>query len=842
MLTQVSIQRGAFLNGAANALVSGVAPEFESSDSQQDSTFGVDSSEITEHHLQAALSSHQVEATSGTSSDVSKKAYHIPTPKTVEVLNQAQYNQEYPPNVYSDPVTYVRFSDPVESMVHGAPYCMDEDDNGWLVKHNDKVQCELDMALKDVKEADKSLKLQSLASEDAKYCHVSEDQFETVMYVFERATCERHPLLELDMSKLPILSDLLPEFNSNSAASSLALPELPPLASDALVHAASGPLRQMNGKSVKNGKKVDTCAEKWTASNPFKNLPALKPCAQAVYPWWKLRRQAREGKPIVPQLNFDESNENDPYVCFRRREVKSARKTRKTDTLQLEKLVRLESELKQATQLFLMVAQRERVKEQQVGKAHQCWNQAMELMKLKRQWGILGPAKGEEDESLIFGVQPDPTLPVPTAASAQNAQLLKKKRKAEENATPTTLKLRRPKTGEADSSVSKTDNTGGTGSALVDRIRSVQAYIERECTRRQQADAVMEDLTDGAFQPFASPTSLRAFRPIQSDNNDTHFWSNHPFARPGRQSCFRRRVGRGGRVFLDRRPFAVSPAPAHIGAWPRQRQNGFPLATFGYGRHECKRGDTSGRVGFPSASDALRSYAPFVYSARVSPMLLPTPHLSWDPLTKDPRMPLSHNPTARFGLSSETRNNTFDMQNAEIASTASDSTDRSRISEDTGDGQSTQATDVEQDTMQEDKTYDKDNSSDEEESMEEQMERAQKLAERWRYDEDGGRWAGLGLLGLGGMEGDEEAVLDDFDQRFIRYRMSLLDETNLLKLSTDWTHMRQALAAAAAYSSTNVVPAVTDTAKTATSSGTQPVPKATSTTPVVEPSSNHKAA
>ena len=85
-------------------------------------------------------------------------------------------------------------------------------------------------------------------------------------------------------------------------------------------------------------------------------------------------------------------------------------------------------------------------------------------------------------------------------------------------------------------------------------------------------------------------------------------------------------------------------------------------------------------------------------------------------------------------------------------------------------------------------------------------------------------------------------MLDDFDQRFIRYRMSLLDETNLLKLSTDWTHMRQALAAAAAYSSTNVVPAVTDTAKTATSSGTQPVPKATPTTPVVEPSSNHKAA
>ena len=71
------------------------------------------------------------------------------------------------------------------------------------------------------------------------------------------------------------------------------------------------------------------------------------------------------------------------------------------------------------------------------------------------------------------------------------------------------------------------------------------------------------------------------------------------------------------------------------------------------------------------------------------------------------------------------------------------------------------------------------------ESPEELAERYERLAERWRYDEDGGRWAGLGLLGLGGMEGDEEAVLDDYDPRFVRYRMSLLDEANLLKLSTD---------------------------------------------------------
>lgn len=135
---------------------------------------------------------------------------------------------------------------------------------------------------------------------------------------------------------------------------------------------------------------------------------------------------------------------------------------------------------------------------------------------------------------------------------------------------------------------------------------------------------------------------------------------------------------------------------------------------------------------------------------------------------------------------------------AEVASTSSASSEHSKSSEDVGDGQSTQATDIEQDvTMHESKDLGiASDSEDELPSPEEQRERALKLAERWRYDEDGGRWAGLGLLGLGGMEGDEEAVLDDYDHRFVRYRMSLLDETNLLKLSTDWTYMRQALAAA----------------------------------------------
>ncbi|PKI84539.1 Epl1p [Malassezia vespertilionis] len=751
---------------------------------------------------EAALSSHQLEATQTSE----KRPYHIPTPKSLEVLTSKQYNDLYPPNAYSDPITYVRTSHTTEDTVKGAPYFLDEDDQGWLDKHNDKVRKQLESALKNPKNMPANAKdhelartqaIATLVSQDPeKYLSITEDEFETIMFVFERATTDRHPLLELDFSKVPTVDDLLPELDDNSSAASLARPVLPPYTRDLTASTIDTIGKTVQGKMKlsEQAKKPDA-EERWDADDPFKHLSFLKPAGRIVYPWWRLRRQARDGKPIVSGLNFDESNENNPYVCFRRREMKVARKTRKTDTLQLEKLVRLHTELKQAATLTMMVAQREVLKESQVRSARACWQQAYQLMNLKHQWGISSGERGLEDEELMFSIQPDPIAPVPTAATAShNAQLLKKKRKAEE-ALSTTLKLRRPKTGEPESahaskSLGQGAPVGDIGSAILEHIHAVQSYIERESLHRQQASAGFEDLTDSAFQPPAAPPSQRAFRPIQSDSQDTHYWSNHPFARLGRQSCFRRRVGRGGRVFLDRRPLAVSAVPASINAWPKPTQNGMPLASFGFDDKPVPLIPSQANHNY---AEALRMNKPFMFSSRKRPVQLPTPDIMWDPLqSKESREPLNTEMAGKFGNGPlEHRDGPLTSNPySDGASTSSDATENTKSSEDSGDGQSTQATDVEQDAMQVDKYEDS------RQSVEEQMDRAQKLSERWRYDEDGGRWAGLGLLGLGGMEGDEEAVLDDFDQRFIRYRMSLLDETNLLKLSTDWTYMRQALAAA----------------------------------------------
>lgn len=847
----VCIQRGTSLSGASNALVSGVAPEFESNEGQQDSTLGVDSHELTEHHLQAALSSSQLETSQPSSSGApaGKPSYHIPTPKATLVLSAAQYDEEYPHNAYSDPVTYVRFSEVNEHMVRGAPYSLDDEDQTWLDKHNARTQEEIAAFLKDPKqsnnvkekqEKDKEREdmLSSLAEDKPeKYLTINEDQFETVMYVFESATNERHPPLELDCSRIPTVRELLPEFDKNSRISSMATPEMPPVPENIL----PGDSESANASK--------SAAPVWSPDNPFKNLWLLKPHARVIYSWWKLRREDRGGKSIVPQLNFDESNENDPYVCFRRREVKSARKTRKTDTLQLEKLVRLRTELHQATRLVLLVAQREHVKELQVKQAHECWKQAAELMEIKRRWAIQGPSTGKTDEDLMFSIHVDPQAQAlasnaaNAAAAHANAQLAKKKRKAEEAANaPTTVKLRRHKTGEPESGLKvpgADSTTGGIGAGILERIQSVQSYIERETLYKQQADAGYEDLSDWTFQPTTAPPSLRAFRPIQSDNHDTQFWSNHPYARMGRQSCFRRRTGRGGRVYLDRRPLTPSPAPASLVAWPRERKDGTHttlrsrLAAEWAQRIHAREAAKGGEV--KSAEELYRTAmtqmfprlaGPFAFTSWANPTQLSTPNLSSEPMDSEALdLVLAGDSASKHSPGNGELNGhaaPVSTRSAEASSTASESSERSRNSDSTTDAASTQPTDMAEDMPEEFGKEQADSDESDAESPEELAERYERLAERWRYDEDGGRWAGLGLLGLGGMEGDEEAVLDDYDPRFVRYRMSLLDEANLLKLSTDWTYMRQALAAAEvpAPPSTAYVVSSNDKNKQKESSGT----------------------
>jgi enhancer of polycomb-like protein len=83
-----------------------------------------------------------------------------------------------------------------------------------------------------------------------------------------------------------------------------------------------------------------------------------------VHAWWKHRRfTLRNGKQITPHLKFDEiPGVHDYYVCFRKREQKPLRKTRRCDSVSLDKLTRLAAEMTAAREILAQVAERERLR------------------------------------------------------------------------------------------------------------------------------------------------------------------------------------------------------------------------------------------------------------------------------------------------------------------------------------------------------------------------------------------------------------------------------------------------------------------------------------------------
>lgn len=125
-------------------------------------------------------------------------------------------------------------------------------------------------------------------------------------------------------------------------------------------------------------------------------LSGIKTFAPFLYPWWSERRTKRGGKVITPQLKFEEvmRNETDPYLCFRRRESKPIRKTRRTDQQSIEKLRKLRMEMESARSLHEMVSRREKVRRESLVLEHLIFDQRCKVREYKRNLGI----KDEDDE------------------------------------------------------------------------------------------------------------------------------------------------------------------------------------------------------------------------------------------------------------------------------------------------------------------------------------------------------------------------------------------------------------------------------------------------------------
>lgn len=117
---------------------------------------------------------------------------------------------------------------------------------------------------------------------------------------------------------------------------------------------------------------------------------------------------------ISTLLQFEQNNEKDdgdPYVCFRRREVRGVRKTRRTDAQSSEKLKRLRQELETARGLVKDVLQREQMRKNLFDQERQIFEKRRQVIDIKRKLGIKG-----DDEDLIN--KPKRSRPEQAAAPA----------------------------------------------------------------------------------------------------------------------------------------------------------------------------------------------------------------------------------------------------------------------------------------------------------------------------------------------------------------------------------------------------------------------------------------
>ena len=136
--------------------------------------------------------------------------------------------------------------------------------------------------------------------------------------------------------------------------------------------------------------------------------------AKDIYEHWKLRREQHLNEPLMPALKFERNQgaeeDSDPYICFRRREIRQTRKTRGRDAQITEKLKKLRLELEQARQLMATVKQREILRRDQLQLDKALFLKRADVKDAKRNLGIK-----DDDEDLI-NQKVNPEIPKLTEA------------------------------------------------------------------------------------------------------------------------------------------------------------------------------------------------------------------------------------------------------------------------------------------------------------------------------------------------------------------------------------------------------------------------------------------
>lgn len=303
---------------------------------------------------------------------------------------------------------------------------------------------------------------------------------------------------------------------------------------------------------------------------------------KVIYEHWKTRRLEAGNKSLATGLKvpfpepgsrniadfmkFEDglaTDDADPYVCFRRREVRQIRKTRGRDAHSAEKLKKLRKELEDARGMVAMIRQREISKREQMAADRTLFEQRANLRQVKQN---LPDQYKDGDEDLLINQKPK-KKPVDINQRLPNVQQLQ----------------RRPdgRVAEADLLL--------LSDLHADQEKHFTEQINLKISQHQQWNEGWVDLTKAPLTPPLETGTRSTFRTATTEYLPTppaSISSEHSgdvaadiralnlnktesvavrYASPAydgpcqSQPSYRRRYGRGGRLFIDRRGMRTHP-------------------------------------------------------------------------------------------------------------------------------------------------------------------------------------------------------------------------------------------------------------------------------------------
>ncbi|XP_066484299.1 enhancer of polycomb homolog 1 isoform X1 [Tiliqua scincoides] len=296
-----------------------------------------------------------------------------------------------------------------------------------------------------------------------------------------------------------------------------------------------------------------------------------------VYEYWIKKRKNCRGPSLIPavkQEKRDGSSTNDPYVAFRRRTEKmQTRKNRKNDEASYEKMLKLRRDLSRAVTILEMIKRREKSKRELL-------HLTLEIMEKRYN---LGDYNGEIMSEVMAQRQPMkptyaiPVIPVPNSTQFKHQESMElkefkvNKQEKADAIRPKRKYEKKPKAVPSSAAAAATQQTPAVLPVFNAKDMNQYDFPSSDEEPLSQilsgsSEAEEENDPDGPFA-FRRKPGCQYYSPHLDQTGDWP-WSSPKGGTLGDeryryclttltvpQRCIglsRRRVGRGGRVLLDR--------------------------------------------------------------------------------------------------------------------------------------------------------------------------------------------------------------------------------------------------------------------------------------------------